>query len=83
MAVEIMTVKIASIKRKCVECGRVFDMGNATDAEEWAYGHDCEPQDEQGAQIRERVADAQERGGWSSYAEFEADFEDRDPFEFL
>lgn len=26
----------------CVECGRVFDMFDETDAEEWHYGHDCE-----------------------------------------
>jgi hypothetical protein len=29
-------------KRACPECGRVFDMLDATDADEWAYGHDCE-----------------------------------------
>ena len=28
---------------KCPECGRVFDMLDATDAQEWGYGHDCEP----------------------------------------
>lgn len=27
---------------QCVECGRVFDLLDETDAEEWAYGHDCE-----------------------------------------
>jgi hypothetical protein len=26
----------------CPECGRVFDLADETDAEEWAYGHDCE-----------------------------------------
>jgi ferredoxin-like protein FixX len=26
----------------CVECGRRFDLTDETDAEEWAYGHDCE-----------------------------------------
>lgn len=26
----------------CVECHRVFDLTDAVDAEEWAYGHDCE-----------------------------------------
>ena len=26
----------------CAECGRVFDMFDATDAEEWSTGHDCE-----------------------------------------
>lgn len=27
----------------CGECGRTFDLLDADDAEEWAYGHDCEP----------------------------------------
>lgn len=27
---------------KCPECGRVFDLTDENDAEEWAYGHDCE-----------------------------------------
>ena len=27
---------------QCVECERVFDMTIETEAEEWAYGHDCE-----------------------------------------
>lgn len=26
----------------CSECGRVFDLYNETDAEEWQFGHDCE-----------------------------------------
>ena len=26
----------------CPECGRIFDLLDETDAEEWAYGHDCE-----------------------------------------
>ena len=26
----------------CVECGRVFDLFDETDAAEWFYGHDCE-----------------------------------------
>lgn len=29
-------------QKKCFECGRVFDLYNETDAEEWEYGHDCE-----------------------------------------
>jgi hypothetical protein len=29
-------------RRRCVECGRVFDMLDPTDAQEWFYGHDCE-----------------------------------------
>ena len=31
---------------KCGECSRVFDLFDETDAEEWAYGHDCETADE-------------------------------------
>jgi hypothetical protein len=27
---------------KCPECLRVFDLLNEIDADEWAYGHDCE-----------------------------------------
>lgn len=27
---------------KCVECGRMFDLLDETDANEWSYGHDCE-----------------------------------------
>ena len=27
----------------CVECGRMFDLLDPTDAAEAAYGHDCEP----------------------------------------
>lgn len=26
----------------CIECGRVFDLLNEIDAQEWVYGHDCE-----------------------------------------
>jgi hypothetical protein len=26
----------------CVECGRIFDLFDETDAAELAYGHDCE-----------------------------------------
>lgn len=29
---------------KCVECGRIFDLFDDDDANEWAYGHDCEEQ---------------------------------------
>lgn len=28
--------------RLCKECGRVFDLLDAVDADEWYYGHDCE-----------------------------------------
>jgi hypothetical protein len=27
---------------KCYECGRIFDLLNDNDADEWHYGHDCE-----------------------------------------
>ena len=30
------------LKVKCVECGRVFDMLNDIDVDEWSFGHDCE-----------------------------------------
>lgn len=33
-------------KRKCPECGRVFDMLDPIDSAEWAYGHDCEEKEE-------------------------------------
>ena len=26
----------------CIECDRVFNLLNETDAAEWAHGHDCE-----------------------------------------
>jgi hypothetical protein len=29
-------------RRQCIDCERVFDLTDETDAEEWAYGHDCE-----------------------------------------
>ena len=27
---------------QCVECDRIFDLFDETDANEWFYGHDCE-----------------------------------------
>lgn len=27
----------------CDECGRIFDMLDEIDSQEWFYGHDCEP----------------------------------------
>ena len=30
------------MKARCIECGRVFDLLEDLDAQEWAYGHDCE-----------------------------------------
>lgn len=29
-------------KAPCVECGRVFDLTDDTEADEWYNGHDCE-----------------------------------------
>jgi DNA-directed RNA polymerase subunit RPC12/RpoP len=31
-----------TMKTKCVECGRIFDLLDEDDAGEWYYGHDCE-----------------------------------------
>lgn len=31
------------MKRKCPECGRVFDLSDEDDADEFYNGHDCEP----------------------------------------
>ena len=33
---------IIQTKARCVECMRVFDLTHEGDADEWAYGHDCE-----------------------------------------
>ena len=30
------------ITAKCKECGRVFDLTDETQSQEWAAGHDCE-----------------------------------------
>ena len=30
------------MEAKCRECGRIFDLLDETDAEEWGSGHDCE-----------------------------------------
>jgi hypothetical protein len=30
------------MNKRCYECGRVFDLFEQSDAEEWFYGHDCE-----------------------------------------
>lgn len=32
----------ATLSNTCAECGRVFDLLDNTDAQEYAYGHDCE-----------------------------------------
>lgn len=28
---------------RCHECGRLFDLLDGPDADEWHHGHDCEP----------------------------------------
>ena len=39
----IRSVRLASQQKvKCPECGRVFNLLDENDAQEWAYGHDCE-----------------------------------------
>lgn len=38
-----MTSTPTTITRTCLECGRVFDLTDATDADEFTSGHDCEP----------------------------------------
>lgn len=30
------------MKAQCEECGRVFDLTDEDEANEYAYGHDCE-----------------------------------------
>lgn len=34
-------MKLAT-KVKCPECDRVFNLLDSRDADEWAWGHDCE-----------------------------------------
>lgn len=29
---------------QCIECNRLFDLSDQTDALEWYFGHDCEQQ---------------------------------------
>lgn len=33
--------------RRCPECGRIFNVMDGPDAEEWYYGHDCEVEDDE------------------------------------
>ena len=42
VTMDMMKMIIEQSNRVCIECSRVFDMYNEEDAEEWAYGHDCE-----------------------------------------
>lgn len=37
------TTKMETInKTQCIDCGRIFDLMNEEEANEWYYGHDCE-----------------------------------------
>lgn len=35
-------MKLFGATVQCVECGRVFDLTDPEDSEEYEYGHDCE-----------------------------------------
>jgi hypothetical protein len=35
-------IKGLGFQCSCIECGRVFDLLDEVDAQEWVYGHDCE-----------------------------------------
>jgi len=39
-----MKPRIMFAKQTCEECGRVFDLFNPRDENEWYAGHDCEEQ---------------------------------------
>jgi hypothetical protein len=41
---EIAGIKNTDVKflKVCDECGRVFDMLDEDESQEWFYGHDCE-----------------------------------------
>jgi NOL1/NOP2/fmu family ribosome biogenesis protein len=41
-----------SSKAKCPECHRVFNLLDEEDADEFYYGHDCEPAKEQEQPMR-------------------------------
>ena len=40
-------IGVIPTKVRCPECGRVFDITDELDAEELAYGHDCEGGEEE------------------------------------
>jgi len=41
-AIHIGQRTIANTTERCLECYRVFDLMDETDAQEFYYGHDCE-----------------------------------------
>lgn len=34
------------VRVRCPECDREFDLADEDDADEWANGHDCPPEEE-------------------------------------
>lgn len=36
------THKIGFMEATCTECGRIFDLTDTDDSNEYHYGHDCE-----------------------------------------
>lgn len=53
-------------KRKCVECGRVFDLLDEVDAGEFYYGHDCEVVEEDDDNGYDPRFDDPDRWRWQS-----------------
>ena len=39
------------LRPTCGECGRTFDLTDDIDADEWAYGHDCEVMEGESASV--------------------------------
>lgn len=39
---ELRAMNVTKAMWVCAECGRVFDLLDDDDANEWHYGHDCE-----------------------------------------
>jgi hypothetical protein len=50
----------------CDECERTFDLTDANDADEWHYGHDCEPAPEPDARTCAHVL-VGEYSPWAGY----------------
>lgn len=39
---ELNTDTVGGVKATCTECGRIFDLTDTDDSNEYHYGHDCE-----------------------------------------
>ena len=48
------------LRPTCRECGRTFDLTDDSDAEEWAYGHDCEVMEGEAASVANTHANTNE-----------------------